>query len=433
MKSASNIRGIRMEFVDSHRSMVYIVVLGYHSVADIKRCVDSLLTTNYPAGRWRILVVDNDSQPETRELLALYENRIDVITQETNTGYAGGMNIGIRHALEHDADFVVLLNQDSETEPDWLRHLVAAAESDPRIGAVQPRIMLGSLSQVSPLRRGSEGQAGLKSQVSDSVNSIGNHIHILGFGFAGGHRERWADLRSRLRGYPYPEVTYPSGAAVMYRAKALRDIEFPRKLQLSFRGPAGAEESHSNDVRSFVPLRSTQDDDVEKLQFLDEDYFLYHEDLDIGVRLWLRGWRCVLAPQSVVIHHYEFSRSITKLYWMERNRILFLLQNFRIPTLLLLAPVLLVSELGLFVLAQRAGWLPQKLKAWRSILSPSKWGTYLRHRREKQAKRVLGDHTVLKRFVPRFVNQEMPNPLVERYVNPLLAIWWRCVRPLIWW
>lgn len=362
--------------------MIYVVVLGYHSVADIRRCVESLLTTDYPVGRWRILVVDNDSCPETRELLASYGNRIDVIIQETNTGYAGGMNIGIRHALDHGADHVVLLNQDTEVDPAWISQLVMAAESDPKIGAVQPRVMLG------------EGD--------DLVNSIGNHIHVLGFGFAGGHRERWSELRSRLHGYPYPEVTYPSGAAVLYRASALRDVAFPRD------GQSGS-------------------------QFLDEDYFLYHEDLDIGVRLWLRGWRCVLAPQSVVIHHYEFSRSITKLYWMERNRILFLIQNFRIPTLLLLAPVLLASELGLLVIAKRAGWLSQKLKAWRSILAPQNWATYLRHRREKQSRRRHPDRAVLCRFVTRLKNQEVRSPLVERIVDPCLTAWWRCVRPFILW
>jgi len=361
--------------------MVYVVILSYHSVEDIRRCVDSALATNYPADRWRLVVVDNDSCPETRELLASYGERIDVLPQATNTGFAGGMNIGIRHALDRSADFIVLLNQDTEVDPEWLRELIMAAESDPTIGAVQPRIMLG------------EGD--------ELVNSIGNDIHVLGFGFAGGHRERWSNIRPRLRGYPYPDVTYPSGAAVLYRAKALRDVAFPR----------------ADDVR----------------QFLDEDFFLYHEDLDIGVRLWMRGWRCVLAPGAVVVHRYEFSRSIAKLYWMERNRILFLFQNFRIPTLLLLSPVLVASELGLLVLAKRGGWLPQKLRAWRSLLSPSKWRTYLRHRREKQAKRVLGDRAIIARFVPRLTNQEMPSAFVTTYVNPAVAAWWRCVRPLIRW
>ena len=427
--------------------MISIVVLGYHSVEDIRRCVGSLLRTEAPADRWRVVVVDNDSRPETRELLASYGNRIDVVTQETNTGYAGGMNIGIRHALERGAEYVVLMNQDAEVEPDWLRHLVAAVESDPTIGAVQPRIMLGPSTQTSDLR----------PQTSDLINSIGNHIHVLGFGFAGGHRERWSDLRPQLRGYPYPEVTYPSGAAVMYRAKALHDIAFERDQQplkidaMRSAGPSsepsrtrtygegaaqGSASPEGRGVREAGSARSqdsTTARDLQRLQFLDEDYFLYHEDLDIGVRLWLRGWRCVLAPQAVVVHHYEFSRSITKLYWMERNRILFLLQNFRIPTLLLLSPMLLASELGLLILAKRGGWLSQKLKAWRSLLTPSKWGTYLRHRREKQARRRHPDRMVLARFVTRFTNQEMPNPLVERYVDPCLTAWWRCVRPLIFW
>lgn len=413
--------------------MTYVVVLGYHSVADIKRCVDSLLTTDYPADRWRIVVVDNDSQAKTRELLASYGNRIDVLTQEVNTGYAGGMNIGIRHALERGADYVIPLNQDTEIQPDWLRHLVAAAESDPTIGAVQPRIMLGGRTDAH-----GSGTDGVRITDEDGlVNSIGNHIHVLGFGFAGGHRERWSDLRPQLRGYPYPEVTYPSGAAVLYRATALRDIAFPRAPSSSvppLRVRGGEGEVRADRNPSQPPLTSRGgDDELERLQFLDEDYFLYHEDLDIGVRLWLRGWRCVLAPQSIVIHHYEFSRSITKLYWMERNRILFLIQNFRIPTLLLLAPMLLVSELGLLVIAKRAGWLAQKFKAWRSILNPKNWATFLRHRHEKQSRRRYPDRAVLCRFVTRLKNQEVRSPLVERIVDPCLTAWWHCVRPFIRW
>lgn len=423
--------------------MTYVVVLSYHSVADIRRCVESLLTTDYPADRWRIVVVDNDSEPETRELLASYGDRIDVVIRETNTGYAGGMNIGIRHALERGAEHVVLMNQDTEIDPAWLRHLVAAAESDPSIGAVQPRIMLGqkedgdTKNSFSPSRREGEREG---EGANDLVNSIGNHIHILGFGFAGGYRERWSDLRQQLRGYPYPEVTYPSGAAVLYRAAALRDVAFPRGEHTNAtNADANASNKQSTFSQRLLQMHSQHSHEIrnirmfDRLQFLDEDYFLYHEDLDIGVRLWLRGWRCVLAPQSVVTHHYEFSRSITKLYWMERNRILFLIQNFRLPTLLLLAPALILSELGLLVIAKRSGWLAQKLKAWRSILNPRNWATYRRHRREKQSKRRHSDRAVLCRFVTRLTNQEMPNRLVERIVDPCLTAWWRCVRSVIWW
>lgn len=322
-------------------------------------------------------MVDNDSREDTREVFSFFGDRIVALPQSENLGYAEGMNVGIRHAIAAGAQFVVLLNQDTEVDPDWLTHLLAAAESDARVGAVQPRVMLGG--------------------AHDVVNSIGNHIHVLGFGYAGGHRERWSDLRRRLRGFPYPEVTYCSGAAVMFRVAALRDVA------------------------------------TREGEFLERDFFMYHEDLDLGVRLWMRGYRCVLAPQSVVTHYYEFSRSIAKLYWMERNRLLFLYENFRWGTLLLLAPLLIASELGLLFFAFRGGWLSQKLRACRALVAPRNWGAFRAQRRAKQAKRRLPDRAIVHRFTTRLTNQEVESAFVTRVVDPFVTAWWSIVRPFIRW
>ncbi|MFH1430159.1 MAG: glycosyltransferase family 2 protein [Candidatus Uhrbacteria bacterium] len=380
--------------------MIYIIILSYQSPDDVRRCVESVLRTNERPERFRVVVVDNASTEDTRAALSEFDGRIDVILESENTGYAGGMNVGIRHALQHGAEYVVLLNQDTEVDPTWLTHLRAAMESDTRIAAAQPRIMYG----------------GSDAPHDDLVNSVGNEIHVLGFGYAGGHGERWSAIRSRLHGYPYPEVTYCSGAAVMYRARALIDVAL-QKLEVR-------SEKSEEDNSQISTLNS---------QFFDEDYFLYHEDLDIGVRFWLRDWSSVLVPNAVVTHHYEFSRSIAKLYWMERNRMLFLYQNFRLPTLLLLALPLLVSELGMLMIARRGGWLKEKLRAWRSLGSVTRWHTYYAHRRMKQAKRMLPDRAIIRRLSPVLANQEVSSPLVDHIVNPLVSLWWRCVLPFIRW
>lgn len=362
--------------------MVFVIILSYHASEDLRRCVTSVLRSAYPPERFRVVVVDNAATEETAAVLREFAGQINVLPQRENTGYAGGMNIGIAHALAAGAAFVVALNQDTEVAPDWLRHLVMAMESDRTIGAVQARVMLGERDALG---------------APELVNSVGNAIHVLGFGFAGGHRERWADVRGRLHGYPYPEVAYPSGAAVMFRASTIRDVAIPGAAPFS------------------------------------ERYFMYHEDLDLGVRLWLGGWRCVLAPQAVVTHFYEFSRSMGKLAWMERNRWWFLLENFRIPTLLLLAPVLIPAELGLYLIARRSGWADAKRRAWREAFAPSGWRTLIAQRRAKQAKRRCGDRVIAQRLTARLSNQEMPSAFVEHIVNPVLALWWRIVRPLIVW
>ncbi|MBI4433297.1 glycosyltransferase family 2 protein [Candidatus Uhrbacteria bacterium] len=370
--------------------MVYVVVLSYHAPEDLRRCLISVLATQYPAARWRVVVVDNDAQPETQAVLRSYGDMIDVVAEPVNRGYAGGMNVGIRHALTRGAAQVVLLNQDTEVDPHWLSHLVAAVESDPRIAAAQARVMLG--------------------RSDDLVNSVGNQIHVLGFGFAGGNRESWSVVRSRLTGYPYPEVTYPSGAAVLFRADALRAVAFPCVMH---RG----EDAYGEDA----------------LEFFDEDFFLYHEDLDLGVRFWLQGWRCVVVPQAVVQHYYEFARSIRKLFWIERNRFLFLYENFRWGTLFLLAPVFMIAEAAHVVLSVRGGWWGEKRRAWRALVTRAQWPAFRAHRAAKHALRTRPDSVVVHRWTTSIRNQEMPNRFAERFGDPCIRVWWRCVRPLIRW
>jgi GT2 family glycosyltransferase len=95
--------------------------------------------------------------------------------------------------------------------------------------------------------------------------------------------------------------------------------------------------------------------------------FMYHEDTDLGWRLRLAGRRVVRVPESRVIHHYDFSRTQAKMYWLERNRHILLATNYRTPTRVLLSPAFLVADLGVAVVAIRDGWINQKLKARRDL------------------------------------------------------------------
>lgn len=81
----------------------------------------------------------------------------------------------------------------------------------------------------------------------------------------------------------------------------------------------------------------------------DEDFFLYCEDTDLGLRARWAGWRCVYAPAAVVHHHYSHTAGRAtplKAYYVERNRLYLLMKNFPLPNLVL-AP---------FVSLIRYGW-----------------------------------------------------------------------------
>jgi GT2 family glycosyltransferase len=75
---------------------------------------------------------------------------------------------------------------------------------------------------------------------------------------------------------------------------------------------------------------------LEQIGLFDEDFFLYCEDTDLGLRARWAGWRCLYAPEAVVEHHYSHSAgraSRLKAYYVERNRLFVLAKNFPARTL----------------------------------------------------------------------------------------------------
>ena len=111
---------------------VYIVVLNYKNLEDTLACLESLRKVTY--NDYHIVVVDNDSQDGSYEYLVEHATDCQVIQSGENRGYAAGNNVGIRYALEHQADYVCILNNDVEVEPDFLTKLVQYMESAPDVG-----------------------------------------------------------------------------------------------------------------------------------------------------------------------------------------------------------------------------------------------------------------------------------------------------------
>jgi GT2 family glycosyltransferase len=114
---------------------VAIVVLNWNDPAPTFDCLDALRRLDY--GNARFVVVDNGSRPETlRPLTALTD--IELLKNPTNLGFAGGANVGLRHAFSTGADYVWLVNADALPAPGALKALVAMAEAEPTIGLLSP-------------------------------------------------------------------------------------------------------------------------------------------------------------------------------------------------------------------------------------------------------------------------------------------------------
>src|SRR5829696_3281712 len=108
---------------------VIAVVLSWNGRDDTLACLRSL--ENEGA---EVIVVDNASSDGTADAIA----DVEVIRNERNLGYAGGMNVGIRAALERGADAVLLLNNDVEVEPGAVAALAEALDG---AGALCPVVV----------------------------------------------------------------------------------------------------------------------------------------------------------------------------------------------------------------------------------------------------------------------------------------------------
>lgn len=114
---------------------VYTIVVTYNGAKWIEKCLQHLLASKFSTS---IIITDNNSTDETIELLQPYLNKIELIKSEKNNGFGAGNNIGIKKALDHDADFIFLLNQDAYVNEDCIGSLVTTLKDNPSFGIISP-------------------------------------------------------------------------------------------------------------------------------------------------------------------------------------------------------------------------------------------------------------------------------------------------------
>jgi GT2 family glycosyltransferase len=214
------------------------------------------------------------------------------------------------------------------------------------------------------------------------LNSAGCVIHVVGLAWTDGYGEPADSLREPR------EITYANGSALAIRAELFRSLG------------------------GFTP-----------------ELFIYHEDLELGWRARMRGYRVVLEPAADVFHDYDYSRNVKKNYFMERNRLIFVTSAYSLRLLVLLLPLLVAAEAGLFVVALRQGWLRDKLAGWGWCVSHAGW--LLRHRRRLQAERTIRDRELASHLTPWINPKMIAVPALVSRANPLVASYWSVVRRLL--
>jgi GT2 family glycosyltransferase len=117
---------------------VSTIVLNWNGYEDTIECVASLQKLAYP--ELSITIIDNGSTDGSEVILKERFPDIPVIQTGRNLGYAGGVNAGLRHALKTDAEYFLILNNDTVVDPRAVDELINVARSDGRIGMLSSKI-----------------------------------------------------------------------------------------------------------------------------------------------------------------------------------------------------------------------------------------------------------------------------------------------------
>jgi GT2 family glycosyltransferase len=232
----------------------------------LKKCLPSVLAADFSA--FEVILANNASTDGTVDWVNEHFPGVHIVTHPENWAFCRGNNEAIPHAR---GEYLVLLNNDVEVSPGWLHPLVAALDKDPKVAAVQPKL----------LQYDDRG-------VFEYAGGSGGFLDRFGYPFTRGRlfftletdRGQYDDAR---------DIFWATGAAIMLRKSALDEVGY-----------------------------------------LDEAFFMHMEEIDLCWRLHRRGYGVRAIPQSVVYHIGGGSLpqgDARKTYYNFRNSLLMLYKN----------------------------------------------------------------------------------------------------------
>jgi GT2 family glycosyltransferase len=238
---------------------VAVVVLSWNGRDDTLGCLESLTAVEHAP--LTVIVVDNGSTDGTEEAVRSIFPNVDLVRTGENLGFAEGNNVGIRRALELGADFVLVLNNDTEVDPRFVTALLTEAGRRTDAGALCSKIFFMNPPDV--------------------------------IWFAGAAFDPRRGYNGRQRGYRQRDSEKFSQVVEIDRA-------------------CGAAMLVSRDV-------------LERVGLFDPDLFCYSEDTDWSLRAHALGFRHYVVPGSKLWHRVSVAsggeNSPGTLYYSVRNTI----------------------------------------------------------------------------------------------------------------
>ena len=270
---------------------VAVVVVNWNGRRYLERCLSGLLAQSYP--NVEPVLVDNGSTDGSVDLVRERFPEVRLIQSPTNLGFAAANNLAF---WATDTPYVATLNNDTELTPGWLAALVQAMDGDERVGMCASKMLFF-------------GDPG-------TINSTG--VCMDAAGIAWDRRGGEPDSPDEIAPV---EVFGACAGAALYRREMLLDVALP---------PApGARER--------------------RLQFFDEDYFAYLEDVDLAWRAQLAGWRCLYVPAARLYHVHSGTLqegSPFKNFLLARNKLWTIVKNYPTRQLVRALPAILFYDLG---------------------------------------------------------------------------------------
>jgi GT2 family glycosyltransferase len=276
--------------------------------------------------------------------------------------------LGAKEAIKDNCDYIIICNMDTVFDKDWLKELVISADNNKEAGIIQSKILLYD----------KEGKG------RNRINTLGNNLHFLGFGLVSHYGEDDENIKEYNENF-----TYASGCSFLIKKEVFEEV--------------GG---------------------------YNEQFYMYHDDVELSLKARLLGYDIILAPKSLVYHKYEFSRSIRMLYYMERNRLmtLFLFYNFK--TLLLISPALILIELGLLMYSLFNSWLSVKIKVYKYFFSFKNIATIRRERKKIRTSMKISDKELFNRLSAKLEFGVKPS-LALKLLNPFIVCYYKLLKRLV--